>query len=1002
MTTHRVVRSIPLSTLLVLAGTTLALAQPPATPAPAGGLLLPPGASVAPPAPDFPPFAEVSKDFQKVVSTADGSASLYTLWRREKDQRLIAELPRGYDNDRIFIATTIASGVRTAGIQLGETYAYWKRYNKKLALIQPDVDTRASGDAESKKAEERVFTDRVILEVPIIAIGPDGGPVIDLSAVLSQQADKFFGPAAARANTDLLRIASAKAFPKNIEIALEMPDRTGRLVTFHYSISEIPPRGSYQPREADPRVGFFTTAYRDVSRNDKDTQWVRYINRWHIEKRDPKLKMSPPKQPIVFYIDAATPVQYRRWVRDGILNWNKAFERVGIVDAIQVYQQDASTGDHLDKDPEDVRYNFVRWSNAELGFAIGPSRVHPETGQILDADVVIDDVFIRGWFRSYNSLTAELAMTGFGPNTLAWLDKNPLWDPRVRLASPAEREMMLQGRQLDTAQRVAAAMKKHRDPATASTPPLLSLRSGDPLAFNPIGTFDTPQRSDLSALRCSANLARSMDVALFRLSMDALELIQAAAEAAPDDEKKDTDKKEESKEQLLDGMPESFVGPLLADLVSHEVGHTLGLRHNFKASSIASLKDINSPAFKGQKTITGSVMDYNPININFKDGEVQGDYAMIGVGPYDLWAIEYGYSLDKDLKPILKRVSEADLPFATDEDVFGPDPLAKMFDLGKDSLDYADSQMRLVQFLRPKIIEKLVKPGESWQKARDAFNLLLARHMGSVRIASYYLGGADINRDKKGDPGNRPAVTPTPTAQQRRALKFIIDNTFADSAFGLDRELIARLGLERWWDGGGFRNLFEDPAWPIHDRVLAVQASALTAVMNPDTLMRIYDNEFLIKPGDDALTLPEVLDSLTSAIFSELDSGLARGTVREPAISSFRRNLQREHLNRLCDLVNSDSAFTAAYKPIQTLVAAKLTQLGEKLETAKNQAKDPYSSSHIAELSKRIKLALDPQVIYNADQIGGGGGSIIFFMSGDQPEPTTPKHTPEPAERTPE
>ena len=99
-------------------------------------------------------------------------------------------------------------------------------------------------------------------------------------------------------------------------------------------------------------------------------------------------------------------------------------------------------------------------------------------------------------------------------------------------------------------------------------------------------------------------------------------------------------KKEKKKEPMIDGMPESFIGPMVADLTCHEVGHTLGLRHNFKASSLYTMGEINSKKIKGTKPYGASVMDYMPVNINFKDGEVQGDYTMIGVGPYDMWAIE--------------------------------------------------------------------------------------------------------------------------------------------------------------------------------------------------------------------------------------------------------------------------------------------------------------------------------------------------------------------------
>ncbi len=174
-------------------------------------------------------------------------------------------------------------------------------------------------------------------------------------------------------------------------------------------------------------------------------------------------------------------------------------------------------------------------------------------------------------------------------------------------------------------------------------------------------------------------------------------------------------------------MPEWFVGPLLADLVAHEVGHTLGLRHNFKASALLTLDEINSDDVKGKKTITASVMDYTPINYRLEAGTVQGDYAMIDIGPYDFWAIEYGYTFeDKKLPEILKRCSEPELQYATDEDTSGPDPLARRYDFSKDPLHYAQEQMKLINLYRGRILEKFVKDGDSWAKARRGYELTLS------------------------------------------------------------------------------------------------------------------------------------------------------------------------------------------------------------------------------------------------------------------------------------
>ncbi len=120
-------------------------------------------------------------------------------------------------------------------------------------------------------------------------------------------------------------------------------------------------------------------------------------------------------------------------------------------------------------------------------------------------------------------------------------------------------------------------------------------------------------------------------------------------------------------------------------VVAHEVGHTLGLRHNFKASSRYTLAEINSEAVKGKNTLATSVMDYIPINIPYQVGDTNGDWTMIGIGPYDYWAIEYGYTPDEGKLPeILKRVSEPDLQYATDEDTGGADPMARRYDYSKD------------------------------------------------------------------------------------------------------------------------------------------------------------------------------------------------------------------------------------------------------------------------------------------------------------------------------
>ncbi|MFG0246917.1 MAG: zinc-dependent metalloprotease [Phycisphaerales bacterium JB052] len=962
-------------------------------------------------------WKDVSEGFERVTSTADGR-SFYGLYVNRKTNQVLAELPRGYEKQHHFFAMTVAGGEIFAGLQAGDIYTRWQRIGNRMALIQPQIAVRSTGDQESKDSLETVFTDRVLLDVPIVSTGPTGQPVIDMDALLVGKAGNFFGGSARGLNPQLTTIASIKAFPQNVEIEFEGPVAGGTMKKFHYSISLITGSRGFKPREADQRVGYFVTTYTDLGQYDANEKSRRLINRWHIEKADPKLSMSPPKKPIVYYVEHTVPIRYRRWVREGIEQWNDAYRKIGIDGAIQVQYQDKATGANMEKDPEDVRYNFIRWISNDVSTAIGPSRVNPMTGEILDADVVLTDGWVRVFTYRWEDLLGTLATEGYAPATLKWLEENPNWDPRLRLATPEQREQIIHERH----QHSASGHESHLHELSSMDGfiPGTSMIGND--EFDGLGG----RASQVNGM-CMAATGKALDLAMMRMYLSMvemfaadLEMVSVAAEAGSaepeiDDEtlemirkqleenpglramippeylalleKQDEQPEAEEDEaesdevaeapeapkskkkdqgDLIDGVPEWFVGPMLAELVAHEVGHTLGLRHNFKGSSAYSLEEINSEEVKNKKPWSASVMDYNGINIMMPGfGTEQGDYSSYHIGPYDFWAIEYGYGPEKNLDKVLSRVSEPELAYGTDEDAFGPDPRTRRYDLSENPLDYANNQMAFIKTIRDGLLEKFVEDGDSWSRARRGYFISLNTQMQALSMMANWVGSAYVYRDKKGDPGARSPIEVVPAERQRAALQFVIDNAFMDEAYGVTPELLTHTTVDKWWDD--VNSVMADAALPIHDRIMGMQASALTMLLNPQTVQRVYDYEMFVPADQDALTLAELMQSVSESIWSELGEDVGSGhTDRNPMISSLRRNLQREHLDRLIDMTFADGGFNSSSKPVKMLASMHLRHIKDgvdKVLESKDRL-DSYSRAHLEEISLRVGKALDANYTY--------------------------------------
>ena len=819
---------------------------------------------------------EVTKDCTKM----EGLVTLYRLTKDKKDT-LYMEVPESRYDKLMLIQVTSGSGLgdtSAGGVFHGMPISdlpvrFHKIDDNRVELAMPNLAHRGN-TWESKLGIERSFPETILSNFDVVAKQDDRHSVLlDVTsffksdvADLSSAVDPFgLDPSGTRIDT-------VKDFPENFVIrtvyqlqrrgpANGDPKSAPWAVSFN--ISDLPENDGYQPRLGDPRVGFFTTDFQDLT--DARQSWdanTSYILRWNLQKKDPNAAMSDPVKPIVYYIDNAVPKEYRDDVRKGILMYNAAFEKVGISNAIRVEQMP----EDADWDIADLRYNVVRWTTG-MPFAIALFRTNPLTGEILNACVNFDAGFAASGSRAFDNII----------------------DPSVShipMPDQAPKENLLP----------ASVMKKY------------------------------------GAMLCDM---QAEGATVQAIGFQAAELLTPGYT-------------EEDRKRLIDQY--------ITQVAGHEVGHCMGLRHNFAASTQLTEAQLGDPAMVSKYGVTASIMDYNPFNAG-AIGHHDVDFYSQTIGTYDFWAIQYGYSQFNATTPqgeipeLRKIASLGSTPghlYESDGSADDIDPYVIRFDSSRQPLDYLEKMVGYGPMIRTGA-HRRIKDGDSYYQFTNAWLAGMNAQVNNALAAAKFLGGGRLMTSFHGDPNEQPGYTPIDASVQRRALKLMTKALFSEDSFKIDKRDLGYLTYNP--KSPGNETFGRSRMFPIQQNLINVQAIGLNQIFSSDRLMRMKGNEYRAGKAGATLTIAEMFHTMDGTVWSEVDA-------KRP-VGDLRRELQRSYLDVMIPMALGQTR--GAPNDARDLAMDQLVSLKHRITVALPAEKDAYTPAHLRECLVRINRALAAQ-----------------------------------------
>ena len=721
---------------------------------------------------------EVSKtDFEKIASESNlVSRGMFNVYAQ--DGKYYFEIPVSLLQRDMLVVNKLQRvpfELNDAGVNRGTNYETqmirfeWNKEEKKIRVRQ----SRPLPESPENDAITRSVRDNFIS--PLIADFKLEACNADSTSVIIQINDIYDGSETSINNVfdninlgtsavkDLSRIMSIKAFPNNIVATSELTTKVREgmsavNVTVEVSSSLVLlPEKPMMGRLDDPKVGYFTKDLLYFSDSQQKTEEKKYITRWRLEPKPEnheaylRGELVEPEKPIVFYIENSTPYRWRKYIKQGIEDWQVAFERAGFKNAIIAKE----LPDSIAANADDINYSVVTYAASSKANAMGPSILDPRSGEILEADIM--------WWHNVISMVQE------------WI--------------------------------------------TVQT-----------------GAIDPKARGTK--------------------------------------------------------LPDEMMGDAIRFVACHEVGHSLGLRHNMMGSWTFPTDSLRSKSFTDKMNSTASsIMDYARYNYVAQPGD--GVTAVSPhIGPYDIFAIEYGYrwyglptpEAEKDVlydflnkhNGRLYKYSEAQDPRSA------VDPRAQNEDLGDDPVRSSELGIANLKRIVPEIIKWTTtgEKGQTYEEASRLYYAVITQWNNYLYHVMANIGGIYIENTTVGD--GVKTYTYVEKEKQEASLDFLLNEVLCYPRWLFDTEISDYTFLLR-----------KNPTGVIEyapSQILKnTQGYIFWDLLSNDRLMRMLENE--LKNGKKAFTVVEMMDKMHNSIFAT--------TIKGGTPDVMERNLQKGFLDAL-------------------------------------------------------------------------------------------------------